>query len=348
MQSLVARNLWFFHRGREVLRDVTLSAPRGQVTVVVGPNGSGKTTLLWVLAGLLPPARGQVGLVDGPSSPPREGAAVQPAPIPPGALGMVFQQPALWDHLSVEEHLNLVLAGRALDRPERRDRITTTLGRLGLEPLRSRRPAQMSGGERQKLAIARALVTRPLWLLLDEPLAHLDGPARREMLDLLADALADSQAGVLMSMHEPDEALRLAGKIVVLLEGAVAQAGPASEVYRKPASLAAALALGPASQVRGEARGGKLMLGDEVVIENLDPALAGPTAMILRPESIALAPDPAGTASVRRCQQTPGRYQLTVKSAGMTVLCWSDVPMPEGQRGRLLVCSREAKAAPPS
>jgi sulfate transport system ATP-binding protein len=181
-------------------------------------------------------------------------AGTKTAPVlgPLEGLGIVFQEPALWEHLSAEQHLRLVLAGKTASAGERRQRARAALGRLRLEHLRRRRPGQMSGGERQRLAIARAIVAGPRWLLLDEPLAHLDHSSREELLEILRELLAGTGAGVLISTHEPGEALRLSDHLVILIDGAVAQAGPAMEVYRRPVNLEAALALGvhPGNHIR--------------------------------------------------------------------------------------------------
>jgi ABC-type sulfate/molybdate transport systems ATPase subunit len=211
----------------------------------------------------------------------------------------------------------------------------TMLERLRLSPLRSRRPGQMSGGERQRLAIARAMVAGPPWLLLDEPLAHLDGPAREELLGLLGGALADSQAGVLMTSHNPEETLRLAHEVVILAEGAALQTGPAMEVYHRPASLAAAVALGPAAEVRGEARQGNLLADGVAAIESIDPNLTGAIALILRPEHLEFLPASPAPTTVRRCQWSGGRYRLAIETPLGTVPVYSPAAIAEGTPGRL-------------
>jgi putative spermidine/putrescine transport system ATP-binding protein len=253
---------------------------------------------------------------------------------------MVFQSSALWEHLTVEEHLAIVLAGKGFDRQERRRRIGETLANLRLEALRRRRPGQLSGGEARRLAIARALVADPEWLLLDEPLVHLDGPARAELFATLRDVLARTRAGVIMATHDAPEAMRLAGEIVVLSGGEVAQSGTPEEVYRRPASLAVAQMLGPVSRLSGEARGGALSRGGRTVLENLPPDLAGPQRLLLRPEDVAFRAAAGGAVTVRRCDFDGAAMLLTLDAAGEEVTVRQSERFEAGRAGRLRLIGR--------
>ncbi|MEZ6193336.1 MAG: ATP-binding cassette domain-containing protein [Phycisphaerales bacterium] len=218
---------------------------------------------------------------------------------------MVFQQPGLWDHLTVEQHLKLVGATS-----EMRERV---LEQMHLKELRHRRPGAMSGGERQRLSIARALAVEPAWLLLDEPMAHLDGPTRRDLFDLLREALKQSNAGVLLATHHADEALRLADDTAVLIDGRLAQHGPAHDVYHHPASLAAAHATGTASLFNGQ---------------------------ITRPEHLAFTPSPEGDAVVERCEFVGPGYLLEVRVQGNTITVWSDQPHDADTAGNVVLRDR--------
>lgn len=350
-QCLAGLDLEFAYQGRDVLRGVSVAVLRGEVTALVGPSGSGKTTLLWLLAGLLEPKSGRVVLGETPEQAAAHG---RPADFRTLRLGMVFQASALWEHLSVEEHLRLVLTGTGLDRAARRRRVEETLARLRLEALRRRRPGEISGGERRRLAIARALVADPDWLLLDEPLVHLDGPAREELFGVLRDALgpppaagAPPHAGVLLATHHAAEALRLAQQVVVLVDGAVAQAGPPQEVYRRPVNLAAARMLGPASELAGEAAAGALVCNGMAILENLPPEAAGPQRLILRPEDVTFRPDPAGPATVRRCELCGGAHLVTVDAGSSDVLTYHIQSIAPGARGRLaLIRTRDPFGGP--
>jgi len=329
---LVGHDLGFAYGERFVLRQARAVVAPGRVTALLGPSGSGKTTLLWLMAGLQTPRTGRVVVCDAP-------AAWQTGrPVGPGdRIGMVFQTPALWDHLTAEEHLEIVLSGKGLDRAARQRRIDALLERMHLGALRKRLPGRMSGGERQRLSIARALVTEPGWLLMDEPLAHLDGPARSDLLDVLRDVLADTRPGVLLATHDTDEALRLANDVVVLLDGAVAQAGTADEVMLRPADLAVARLLGPAAEIAGSAGGGVLRCDGTAVLEGLPAAATGPRRLILRPADLAFRPDASGPARVLRCERTPSGYQLVVEVAGARAWVQHGGPCAAGTVGRLVL-----------
>jgi len=324
--DLLAENLCFSHPRRPVLRGCTLTAATGRAVALVGPSGSGKTTLLWLLAGLLRPEAGRVVLGDEARPP---GKAARPR------IGMVFQQPMLWGHLTVEGHLKLVLSDWRADRRQRGRRIDAILSRMRLGELRRRLPGELSGGERQRLAIARALVVAPDVLLLDEPLAHLDGEARRELFGLLAGTLTDTAAAAVLATHNAAEALRIADDVAVLLDGRIVQAGPAKQVYRHPVSLAAAVALGPACELAGLAESGRLVADGAVLLEGLDPARAGEVRLILRPEDVAFEPAAAGAAEVVAADFAGAAYRLRLTVAGRDLVALHTGPVPTGTKGRL-------------
>lgn len=327
MTQLIAENLGFAYQAKSVLADVNVTLQPGTVHVLVGPSGCGKTTLLWLLAGLLKPSAGRVI---------RTAGAGQAAPADDHALGMVFQQPGLWEHLDAQSHLHLVLAGRHLTHAQRTARVDEMLSRLRLTALRRRKPAQLSGGQRQRLSLARALVAAPQWLLLDEPLSHLDGQARSELLLLLEEVLAETTAGVLMSTHEPAEAMHLAKEIIVLVDGRVAQSGPAQQVYNAPATLPAAWALGPAFCLSGEAFQGQLRHDDHVLLAGIDRQRQGQTDLILRPEWLQFTPDDAGMATVRTCRWSGRDYVIALAlPGGQSAEFYSQAPVSPGQRGTL-------------
>jgi ABC-type sulfate/molybdate transport systems ATPase subunit len=330
MQSLVGRELSFRYGKRTVLTGVDVDVGPGQVHVLVGPSGSGKTTLLWLMAGLLTPTAGAVAMADA-------AGRLIAADYRRERIGMVFQQPGLWHHLTVERHLHLVLSGKGLRRDGRCQRIAGLLERTNLSHLAGRRPGELSGGERQRLAIARAMVVEPRWLMLDEPLAHLDGPTRDSLFGLLRGLLADTQAGVLMATHNAAEALRIADCCTVMGEGRVLQSGPVAEVYRRPVSLAAALGLGPASEIRGQVRRGRLLVDGQVVLDGLaDDTQEGSASLILRPEGIRFVPGEQGPAEVASCELTTGGHRLTVLAAGQRVIVQQAEAVAGGRRGRLV------------
>jgi molybdate transport system ATP-binding protein len=194
----------------------------GGITVVFGPSGAGKSTLLLSVLGALRPRSGRIAL-DGRVL--FDAAARVDLPVRRRRIGVVFQDALLFPHLDARANVAFGLEG-----PERWRLADEVLGRVDGSSLARRRPAEMSGGERQRVAVARALAPRPDALLLDEPFSALDGPSRAALGSLLRSLQAESGIPFLHVTHDPVEALRLGSEMVVLERGAVAQVGPPGPV----------------------------------------------------------------------------------------------------------------------
>jgi molybdate transport system ATP-binding protein len=213
--------------------DATVAVAPGQVLAVLGPNGSGKTTLLRVLSGLIPLTRGRVAVGDDVWDDADTDAFLPPVER---AVGLVFQDYRLFPHLSVLDNVAFpIRAGGARVRAARQQ-ATGWLDRVGLGELAGRRPHELSGGQAQRTALARALASRPAMLLLDEPLAALDTRTRLEIRSELRRHLTAFSGPSIVVTHDPLEALVLSDRILVLEHGLVVQQGPPAEVARRPAT----------------------------------------------------------------------------------------------------------------
>jgi molybdate transport system ATP-binding protein len=193
------------------------------VTALFGRSGAGKTTIVSMVAGLLRPQAGSI-VINGRTL--YDSARRIDVPAPRRRIGMVFQEARLFPHLSVRANL---LYGRWAGRRPRDTRFEDIIELLGLENLLARRPASLSGGEAQRVAIGRALLAAPEILLMDEPLSQLDGARRAEILPFL-ERLSKTGVPILYVSHAIDEVARLADEIVVLNEGRVAAVGPVGDV----------------------------------------------------------------------------------------------------------------------
>jgi ABC-type sulfate/molybdate transport systems ATPase subunit len=205
--------------GRRVLGPVDLALEERSWTLLVGASGSGKTTLLRAIAGLAQPSAGRV-FFDGHLA--SDGARLALAPER-RAIGFVFQGAGagLWPHLSARATLAFVLRCRGVARGEHAARIGEMLALVGLDALAERRPGELSGGEAQRLALARALIVRPRLLLLDEPLAALDAPLRLDMTDSLAELHRRLGTTILHVTHDAREVEARVDRTLVLEGGAL-------------------------------------------------------------------------------------------------------------------------------
>ncbi len=261
---------------------VVLDVSAQEMVVVVGPNGAGKSTLLRAIAGLVPLAAGRVVL---------DGRVLEDAErgvwVPPEgrAIGLVFQDYALFPHLSALENIAFGLRTR-MRRGEARRRAREWLGRVGLADHADARPSALSGGQAQRVALVRALALSPALLLLDEPLAALDASTRPVLRRELRAHLASFPGVRLLVTHDPLEALALADRLVVLEAGRVVQSGPPAEVARRPRSRYVADLMG-VNLLRGRADGAQVRLDDGTALAVAD-APAGDVLLVIHPRAVAL------------------------------------------------------------
>src|SRR5581483_2977244 len=233
MSTLIEiRDLVVQRGGRETLNIASLSIPRGETMAIVGPNGAGKSTLLLALARLIKPAGGEI-IYDGKSLMGLDELEYR------RKISFVFQDPLLLD-MSVEENVALGLKFRGLPKEEINARVGKWLKQLGIESLAKRRAGQMSGGEAQRVSLARAFVLEPELLLLDEPFSSLDPPTRATRIEDLSVLLKQDHRTAIFVTHNLNEAARLSHRIAVIVKGVLRQIGPARQIKAKPADEAVA------------------------------------------------------------------------------------------------------------
>jgi tungstate transport system ATP-binding protein len=283
---IAARAVVVARDGRAVLDVPALDVHEGEVLAVIGPNGAGKSTLLRVLALLEPPGPGTVAFRGAVPSTAAESLALR------RRMASVFQAPLLCD-ATVADNAALALRFRGVSRAEAGRRARGWLERLGVADLAGRPARSLSGGEAQRVSLARALAAGPEVLFLDEPFGALDPPTREALLDDFARLMADTHTTAVFVTHDRDEALRLGDRVAVLLEGRLAQVGPPAAVFGAPVDEPVARFVGVENLLPGRV----LRTGDGLVDVAVGPhtiaavgrARVGDAALVgVRPEDVIL------------------------------------------------------------
>ncbi len=272
--------------------DADLEARPGELVALLGPNGAGKSTILRCLAGLAPLDRGSISIDGDVLDDPAADRFVEPERRP---VGVVFQDYLLFEHMTVLENVAYGLRARGADKRSARAEAGRWLTRFELTEYAGLRPGALSGGQAQRIALARALATKPRLLLLDEPLAALDAGTRRRVRQDLRRHLEDFEGIRILVTHDPVDAYALADRVAILAGGRVVQLGTLAEVTAHPRSRYVADLVG-VNLVAGTVADGILRTsaGVDVVIAG---ASDGDSFAVIRPRSISLHRqlDPAGS-----------------------------------------------------
>ena len=244
--ALCVRDLTVAYGATAVLESVNLSVGTSEVLALLGPSGSGKSTLLNAIAGFIAVRNGEITLGT------RQVATANRADPPERRdVAVVFQDYGLWPHLTALDTVAYPLRRRGLHRDAARAQAQEILDRLGIGGLAHRKPAQLSGGEQQRVGLGRALAREAVLYLFDEPTAHLDAHLRDVFLGEIAARRRETGAAAIYATHDAAEALGLADRVALLVEGRVIQVGTPQQLYAEPVSAAAARLTGPASILSG-------------------------------------------------------------------------------------------------
>lgn len=297
MIRVVLENLVKRYDDVAVVDSASLEIRPGGLSFVLGPSGAGKTTMARLIAGLEEPDDGEIYF---------DGRLVHDLPPASRRVGLVFQDDALWPQMTVAENVGYPLKVRGVARRDRRSRVAEALGTARLDTLADRRPDDLSGLQRQRVALARAMVLDPDLLILDDPLARLEGRVRDEFRDEIRRVVVEEETTTLVLTSDAREALALADHLAVMDLGRIVQSGPPAEVYNRPVDAFVARFLGPINLIQGQvdstdARGDLLVrtpLGRLVGRAAVGPLGPGtPVTVALRPEALEIGPAPAFDAN---------------------------------------------------
>ena len=270
-----------------VVQSLDLDIQRGEFLTLLGPSGSGKTTTLMMLAGFEVPTGGEILL---------DGRSLASVPAHKRSMGMVFQNYALFPHMSVADNLAYPLRRRGMPKPEIAAAVQRAIAMVKLTGLEQRYPAQLSGGQQQRVAVARALIFQPALVLMDEPLGALDKNLREQMQLELKHLHAQLGATIVYVTHDQSEALTMSNRVAVFHEGIIQQLASPEEIYERPLNSFVANFIGENNALPGRIEGAssgmcqvRLDTGEGIQALRINPGPDGRTLVSIRPERMRLA-----------------------------------------------------------
>jgi len=340
MSGLSLRGITKEYEGKPLLRGITLDVPPGEIACLLGPSGSGKSTLLRIIAGLEKPDAGQV-LWDEQD--------LSGTPVHRRQFGFVFQDYALFPHLNVGRNVAFGLHASGLSADEIHARVSDSLKAVNLPGYENRAVQELSGGEQQRVALARTLVTHPRLLLLDEPLAALDRDLRSQLQEELRAMLHAAEAPALYVTHDQEEAFYLADRLYLLDQGAIQQGGEPGQLYLHPVDGKTAGFFGIKNQLTGVLSNGVVntSLG---CFSGLDYSHLTPNQRTNGSKVILLLRCAVNSAATRKadpggivrgivadCRFFPAGFQVIVNCSGEVFTFFLPDPVAIGSEACLLV-----------
>ena len=223
--KLIAKGIFKSYKGRKVVNDISIEVNQGEIVGLLGPNGAGKTTSFYMIVGLIKPDGGKISL---------DSLDITTLPMYKRAqkgLGYLAQEPSVFRKLSVEENIKAVLELTNLSKKEQSDKVESLLDEFGLQKIRNSRGDLLSGGERRRTEIARALATDPKFILLDEPFAGVD-PIAVEDIQKIVSHLKNKNIGILITDHNVQETLAITDKTYLMFEGNILKKGVPEELAK--------------------------------------------------------------------------------------------------------------------
>jgi len=304
------------------LRGVSFEVAEGEIVCLLGPSGCGKTTLLRIVAGLEQADGGQVFL---------DGINLSGIPVHRRGVGFMFQEYALFPHKDVRGNVAFGLRMAGLSKAEVRRRVDQALALVGLSGFERRAVHELSGGEQQRVALARSLAPRPRLLMLDEPLGSLDRALRERLMNELRQILKSVGLTALYVTHDQSEAFAIADRVAIMQQGCIEQIGPPEAVFREPASPFVARFLGmsnllPGQIVNGEAGRVETALG-KLEIGDWGLGIGQSVTVLLRPEAAQLVNGTESAPNLLRGRVVErsfrgAHYRLVLRHASGTELAF--------------------------
>ncbi|ABV86173.1 ABC transporter ATP-binding protein [Shewanella pealeana] len=329
MATLQVKQVFSDYQGQQVLKGLDLTVEKGEIVALLGPSGCGKTTLLRAIAGLQAISHGSITINDRVVADDSCFIASEQR-----GVGMIFQDYALFPHLTVAENILFGVVTR--DKAVRRARLQEMLSLVKLDGLAKRYPHELSGGQQQRVSIARALAYEPEVLLLDEPFSNIDAKVRREMMLEIRDILKKHNVSAVFVTHSKDEAFVFADKLALFNQGQIVQCGEAESLYSAPSDKYVADFLGAGNYLEARVLDGHRIVTAVGEIESeseLNLPIQSQVEVLLRPQQLLLKADTGGIGEVisRRFLGNICQYQVQVAD-NMLDIHSSELDFLVGQR----------------
>jgi len=298
--------------------DVSFGLESGELVALLGPSGCGKTTIVQAIAGHVRPTAGRVFL---------RGEDVTDRPPEARRVGVVFQRSTLYPHMTVNENVAYGLDAKDLDRSRRDELVDRYIGLVDLDAQRDAYPEALSGGQRRRAELARALAPQPDVLLLDEPLSALDRALREQLRDEIARIQRETGVTTLFVTHDQEEAMRLADRLVVVNDGAVSDVGDPRTLYESPETPFVASFLGRSNAIDGRVLGGEPLVielcGETVTLPGVGASYSEGDRITchVRPNAVSIQSGDAGSNGISIAAEIDDvvdlgrRYDVTVRTA---------------------------------
>ncbi len=337
--ALEARGVSISYGDRTVVHDFDLAVASGEMVALLGPSGSGKSTILAALAGFIPIQTGDVLIGGRTVAGPR-----RHDPPERRDVAVVFQSSALWPHMNALDTVAFPIRQRGIPVAEARREAARILDVVGIGELEARRPAEMSGGEQQRVGLGRALARNAGTYLFDEPTAHLDTALRERLQTEISEQRRRSGAAAIYATHDTGEALALADRVVLIRDGRVVQEGPPAAVYERPVDMWAARLTGPATQIdvliesAGDGRA-TIELGGtsrSVLFASANGTAGGTCSAIVRPDWVRLGGDLEGRVAVVAYRGTHTDYGIDTAAGRLGLRV---IGPPSVERGAVVGCT---------
>ena len=301
VEALECRRVGVAYGETAAISALDLTVASGETVALLGPSGSGKTTLLYAIAGFLPLASGEIRMAG-------QLVASTSLALPPEkrSVGMVFQHYGLWPHLDALETVAYPLRRSGLAAGPARAEAKRLLVQMQIDHLAQRHPDELSGGEQQRVGLARALARHPSIYLLDEPTAHLDTALKTDLRAELHERMHTDGAAAIQATHDVEEALAVADRVVLLRDGSVVQIGTPEEIYARPVDEWAAQLTGPASFLADDIAGAEAT--------GMASHADGPGRLLVRPDWVTFDGPIRATVREVRYHGTHTDYQLETRA----------------------------------